>query len=560
LQFSEVIATLAIAVVAAAAGQRYAAKRLPGDLDVFLAFLPFAIVGLLTFLPDAETLYAEPWVLVLLYVQPVLFARLVRHVGKSWAIPGVVAAIGGVASIALALQNPELFTEDTAAADASLGLIMASVAAFLIPNLWVGVQFARAAAQSAGVTKVRLTWASFSAFLFIASLMTYSVPPDSPAAIVGDFVSLVLALAFLLGFAPPNWVQRAWRSTAYVQFVKATEGIEATASDEEVDRRLLEATRGVLDSTAIRFSAAPGGPEALTSPTGASGHRAFLVASFSGPRLFRDDDQTTLNALAGQCRQFLEPRERLLREAEARQAAEEQAAFKASFLRHFGHEVANPLSPLRIQVKLLEQESAGKGTHRFEIIDRSIRRMEEIIADVSAVAMAIDPRAPRKVEEVDLAEVVREAVRSYVEAAQGGQCSLAVESAGPCAVSCDRTRVMQAVDNLLSNAIKYSPQGGSIRVSVAPRGDGVLVEVVDHGLGFDSEQGKRLFQTYSRVHREVAPGIPGSGLGLYLVQEVAHVHGGKATAASAGPGKGSTFAVWLPRAPPAQLGMSTFRA
>jgi signal transduction histidine kinase len=89
---------------------------------------------------------------------------------------------------------------------------------------------------------------------------------------------------------------------------------------------------------------------------------------------------------------------------------------------------------------------------------------------------------------------------------------------------------------------------------------GRLVEVQDAGLGFDAEQAKLLFRTYSRVHRAVAPGIPGSGLGLYLVQEVAHAHGGWAKAASPGPGLGSTFSVWLPLKPPAAPELAAFRA
>ena len=554
---SGALAVAALLVVCATAASRWLLKRRASDLDVFLAFGPVALLGLLELLPDPQQYYDHPAVLALTVVQPVLFCRLLRHIGRSPRAPALIAAAGGLWSVAILLRDPHAYDPD---APLAWDLVAAAVAAYVVPNLWVGVLFARAAVRSAGVTKVRLAWAALSAFLFIAAMLAYSIPSGSPASAASDAIYIALAVAFLLGFAPPRWVQRSWRATAYVQFDRALGGIPSDARPEEADRAILDATRGVLDADALRFAPArSAGAGEISAATGASGDHAFLVATFNGPRMFPDDDRLTVEALAGHCWQQLEPRERLQREEAARKAAEEQAAFKASFLRHFGHEVANPLSPIRLKAGLLERGATDEQRPHFDVIRRNIQRIEEIIEDVSNVAKAIDPRAPRQLTEVDVGGLLRDAAATYADTAAKAGCRLRVECPAGVRVVADRPRLAQVVDNLYSNAIKYSPGGGEVEVRASEADGGVRVEVADGGLGFDEAQGALLFRTYSRVHKEVAPAIPGSGLGLYLVQEVAHAHGGWAKAASAGPGRGSTFTVWLPAQPAATPAMAAFR-
>ena len=557
MMLSGVIAIAALLVVTGTAAQRWLLKRRSSDLDVFLAFGPIAIMGLVELLPDPQQYYDHPVVLALTFVQPVLFCRLLSHIGHRPHVPATIAAAGGLWMVVLVLRDPQVYDPD---APWSWQVIVSALAAYLVPNLWVGVLFARAARRSAGVTKVRLAWASLAAFLFIAAMFAYAIPSDSPAALAADAIYVALAVAFLLGFAPPRWVQRSWRATAYVHFDKELGKVPSDADGAAADRAILEATRGVLDADAIRFSPTRSGQAGeISAATGASGEHAFLVATFNGPRMFPDDDRMAVEALAGHCWQQLEPRERLQREEAARHAAEEQAGFKASFLRHFGHEVANPLSPIRVKAGILAMSASPEQKAHLDVIQRNIKRIEEIIEDVSNVAKAIDPRAPRQLTEVDVGALLSDAAHTYTDTAAKGGCRLGLDVAPGCVIVADRPRLQQVFDNLLSNAIKYSPDGGAVQVRARQADGGVLVEVQDQGLGFDAEQAALLFRTYSRVHRTVAPTIPGSGLGLYLVQEVAHAHGGWAKAESPGPGQGSTFLVWLPAQPGATPAMAAFR-
>jgi two-component system sensor histidine kinase SenX3 len=108
--------------------------------------------------------------------------------------------------------------------------------------------------------------------------------------------------------------------------------------------------------------------------------------------------------------------------------------------------------------------------------------------------------------------------------------------------------IERAVRNLVDNAIKYTPNGGSVVVTVSHDEHDVIIAVTDTGLGISSENQKRLFQRHVRIARQEHKRIKGSGLGLFIVRSVALQHGGDATVHST-EGQGSTFTIRLPMSP-----------
>lgn len=103
------------------------------------------------------------------------------------------------------------------------------------------------------------------------------------------------------------------------------------------------------------------------------------------------------------------------------------------------------------------------------------------------------------------------------------------------------------IDNLLGNAIKFTPGGKAVNVSLRRDGAEAVMEVADQGRGFDPEDGKRLFQPFTRLEAD-ADAPPGTGLGLYLSQALVELHRGTIAAESQGEGSGATFTVRLPLA------------
>jgi signal transduction histidine kinase len=102
-----------------------------------------------------------------------------------------------------------------------------------------------------------------------------------------------------------------------------------------------------------------------------------------------------------------------------------------------------------------------------------------------------------------------------------------------------------AIDNLVSNAVKYTPEKGSITISAEKTDTEVLVSVKDNGIGIDVERQKIIFDKFTRVENEMAADVSGSGIGLYLTEQIVNLHGGHIEVQSS-PGKGSTFTVHLP--------------
>jgi two-component system sensor histidine kinase BaeS len=111
----------------------------------------------------------------------------------------------------------------------------------------------------------------------------------------------------------------------------------------------------------------------------------------------------------------------------------------------------------------------------------------------------------------------------------------------------DPDRLTQVVVNLLDNALKFCNPGGEVRLTSARQGDSAVIEVYNSGAGIAPEDLPHVFDRFYRSDHPRAQQTGGSGIGLAIVRELVHVHGGAVTAASE-PGRGTTLAVRLPLA------------
>jgi CheY-like chemotaxis protein len=114
----------------------------------------------------------------------------------------------------------------------------------------------------------------------------------------------------------------------------------------------------------------------------------------------------------------------------------------------------------------------------------------------------------------------------------------------------DPTRLVQVVGNLLNNAAKYTPRGGRITLRACEDGDALCIAVEDTGVGIPREHVSRVFERFVQIDQHLDRAQGGLGIGLSLVKSLVEMHGGRVAADSEGPGHGSVFRVWLPRAQP----------
>jgi signal transduction histidine kinase len=114
----------------------------------------------------------------------------------------------------------------------------------------------------------------------------------------------------------------------------------------------------------------------------------------------------------------------------------------------------------------------------------------------------------------------------------------------------DADQLRRALFNLVQNAIKYSPEGGEVLIvcEVAPP-SGVVVRVIDHGIGIAPQDMERIFERFQRADTRLSRTTAGVGLGLYITRSIVEGHGGRIWAESPGPGRGSIFSIQLPIGP-----------
>ena len=229
---------------------------------------------------------------------------------------------------------------------------------------------------------------------------------------------------------------------------------------------------------------------------------------------------------------------------------------KDEFLAMLGHELRNPLAPIRSAAALLPlaKADAAKVEHIGQVIARQVTHMTGLIDDLLDVSRVTRGLIALVQEDVAARLLVDEAVeqaRPLIEA-RAHALSVADHAGGAC-IHGDRKRLVQVLANLLSNAAKYTPPGGRIVVALA-RVDGMVeIAVSDNGIGMAPELVDGVFELFRQGQRTPDRSQGGLGIGLALVKRLVHLHGGRVGASSPGEGQGSEVVVALPacRAPDA---------
>ena len=234
----------------------------------------------------------------------------------------------------------------------------------------------------------------------------------------------------------------------------------------------------------------------------------------------------------------------------ARLAAEEASRAKDQFLAVLSHELRTPLAPVLTTVQMLEGQPGLSDDLResLGLIRRNVEMEAHLIDDLLDVT-----RISRgKLELHVTATCVHDAIRNVVATCHGELGSksqrLSLDlSAARHSVHGDPGRIQQIFWNLIRNASKFTPVGGSITVSTrdAPDG-GLLIHVIDTGIGIEPERLSHIFGAFEQGDRSVTRTFGGLGLGLSIGRGLMELHGGSLTATSAGRGQGATFTASFP--------------
>jgi len=222
---------------------------------------------------------------------------------------------------------------------------------------------------------------------------------------------------------------------------------------------------------------------------------------------------------------------------------------KTEFLATLGHELRNPLAPIRTgleAMKLLCDDPIAIREIR-NTMERQVQQMVRLIDDLLDISRITQGKMVLRTCRVDLAEVVQsavEATRSYIDEA-GHELTVELPPQ-PIILNADPSRLAQVLSNLINNAAKYTPDGGNIRLSAECYGHEVSVMVKDNGLGLPANMLGNIFEMFTQIDRSLEEGYTGLGIGLTLVKRLVELHGGSVEVSSEGAGKGSEFRVRIP--------------
>jgi PAS domain S-box-containing protein len=218
------------------------------------------------------------------------------------------------------------------------------------------------------------------------------------------------------------------------------------------------------------------------------------------------------------------------------------------FLAMLGHELRNPLAPIRNALELMRlRPNAEAQAKAHEMIERQVKNLTRLVDDLLDVSRITRGSINVRREEVELSGLVANAVESVQPFIQARLHRVQISLPGePMPVFGDETRLAQVVANLLNNAAKYTPEGGHIQLQLERSGSDAVLRVRDNGIGIAADLLPKVFDLFSQAERSLARSEGGMGIGLTLVRRLVELHGGQVEAFSAGTGCGSEFVVRLP--------------
>jgi signal transduction histidine kinase len=293
---------------------------------------------------------------------------------------------------------------------------------------------------------------------------------------------------------------------------------------------------------------------------------AQAAVAYENARLYTEAQRhaAELQQEVAERKQAEQERARLLvREQAARAEAEAANRAKDEFLATLSHELRTPLTAILGWARLLRAGNLPAGTvgGALETIERNAKSQSQLIDDLLDVSRIVTGKLRLDTRPVEIGRVIEAAVESVRPAARAKNIRLEVELGplgGP--LLGDAGRLQQVAWNLLSNAVKFTPEGGRVGVLLRRAGSHAEVKVEDTGQGIGADFLPHVFDRFRQADGSTTRTHGGLGLGLAIARHLVELHGGAISADSEGEGRGASFTVRLPLAPPPSASAGPERA
>ena len=231
---------------------------------------------------------------------------------------------------------------------------------------------------------------------------------------------------------------------------------------------------------------------------------------------------------------------------------------KTEFVATVSHEIRTPMTSISGYTELLQEGAAGDlAPAQVEFVDaigRNCDRLTALANDLLTLSSLESGTFRHEQADVDVCEVIHVAHAALQPVMAGRDLDVTVEMPpNPVIVRGDARSLERLVLNLVTNAVKFTEDGGWVRCKLRLVASRARLEVSDNGIGIPEEEQGELFTRFFRSSNAVERAIQGSGLGLTIVESIAHAHGGDISVVSAAR-QGTTFTVNLPLRDPGEFG------
>ena len=224
------------------------------------------------------------------------------------------------------------------------------------------------------------------------------------------------------------------------------------------------------------------------------------------------------------------------------------ARLQSDFVSAVSHEFRTPLTAMCHLTELLEEGDTPGDRLRlyYQSLGKESRRLRRMVESLLDFARMEAGRQVYRMEDVDLAVLVKEVVEEFREQSSAEGRRIAFEPpAGEHLARADREAIGRAVWNLLDNAVKYSPASSTVHVTLTAEGSEIAIAVEDQGPGISREEQRTIFRKFTRGAASRESNVKGTGIGLAMVDHIVKGHSGRVRLESE-PGRGSVFTILIP--------------
>jgi two-component system, OmpR family, sensor histidine kinase KdpD len=227
------------------------------------------------------------------------------------------------------------------------------------------------------------------------------------------------------------------------------------------------------------------------------------------------------------------------------EAARQSEQLRTTLIDAMAHEFKTPLTLIRAATTSLLANSGGpieRTKEQLKIADDEAEHLRKLIDNAVEMARLDTVHIEIHPEISNLQDTIQDVLTSLHTEIEERKVCVACDEQLP-TLTFDRRLMKLAVKQLLDNAIKYSPSDAPVEIELRETSGALAIEITDHGAGIADDEQRRIFERFYRSP-SVKNQIPGSGLGLSIVQSIVHAHGGELSVCSR-PGR-TTFRMTLP--------------